>query len=160
MDGKGCKNQALRNFMCNLTSTPHPLVEPFEARDKGFGLRAKTRIKKGTFLIEYVGERIDKEEKKRRLTTDGSVYILEVEDVIIDAKGVNSYGKYMNHSCNPNCIAKKWTVDGKPRVKIVAGEEICHGEELTWDYQWSHDVDRPRTVCKCGSKNCRGYLEK
>ena len=162
MDGKECQNQELRQFKFNLTSTPNQFVEISDAGDKGFGLRAKKRIPKGTFLVEYVGERINKEEKERRLTKDaiGKVYILEVEDVVIDAKEVDSYGKYMNHSCDPNCIAEKWTVDGKPRVKIVMSEEIRRGEELTWDYQWSHDVDRPRTVCKCGAKNCRGYLEK
>ena len=71
-----------------------------------------------------------------------------------------SYGKYMNHSCNHNCIAEKWTIDGKPRVKIVVDQNIQCGDELTWDYQWASNVNHPQTVCKCGSKKCHGYLEK
>ena len=58
MDGKGCKNLVLQKFKFNLTSTPHQFVETFEAGDKGFGLRAKRRIPKGTFLVKYSDEMI------------------------------------------------------------------------------------------------------
>ena len=62
----------------------------------------------------------------------------------------NSRGRYINHSCEPNCV-----VSGR---SIVTERNIEKGEELTFDY--STDVDWPgfKMTCRCGSSKCRGTV--
>ena len=40
-------------------------------------------------------------------------------------------------------------------MAVVALRDIPAGEELTYDYQFSSDEDRP---CLCGAELCRGFL--
>lgn len=58
------------------------------------------------------------------------------QGMILDAtKG--SIARFVNHSCNPNCVMVKRTVSGRPRMALFAGEEgIMTGEELTYDYNF------------------------
>ena len=56
--------------------------------------------------------------------------------MIIDATR-GSIARFVNHSCEPNCKMIKWTVAGKPRMALFAGEKgIMTGEELTYDYNF------------------------
>lgn len=41
-------------------------MEIFYTGAKGFGLRARTPIKKGSFIIEYVGEVVNQQELNKR----------------------------------------------------------------------------------------------
>ncbi|XBH91652.1 hypothetical protein VPH35_082979 [Triticum aestivum] len=125
----------------------------------GFGLIAEDEIKKGEFVIEYVGEVIDDrtcEErlwkmKRQRYT---NFYLCEVSsNMVIDATNKGNKSRFINHSCEPNTEMQKWTVDGETRVGIFALRDIEKGEELTYDYkfvQFGADQD-----CHCGSSNCR-----
>ena len=45
----------------------YPPLYTFSTGGKGCGLKSNVEIKKGDFVIEYVGELIDKEEFRRRL---------------------------------------------------------------------------------------------
>ena len=36
--------------------------------------------------------------------------------------------------------------------------DIKKNEELTYDYGFSFDKDYKQYVCKCGAKNCVGYI--
>jgi len=58
-----------------------------------------------------------------------------------------SRGRYVNHSCEPNCV-----VSGR---SIVTQKQVARGEELTFDY--SSDVDWAgfRMKCACSSPRCR-----
>jgi hypothetical protein len=58
-----------------------------------------------------------------------------------------SRARYINHSCEPNCV-----VSGR---SVVAERMVEEGEELTFDY--STDIDWPdfRMACMCGSLGCR-----
>ena len=47
-------------------------------------------------------------------------------------------GRFINHSCAPNCYVDKWVVGTKLRMGIFSGRHIQAGEELTFDY----NVDR------------------
>ena len=54
---------------------------------------------------------------------------------------------------------EKWTVAGKPRMALFAGENgIMTGEELTYDYNFDPYSQKNVQKCRCGAKNCRGYL--
>lgn len=58
------------------------------------------------------------------------------QNMIIDATR-GSIARFVNHSCEPNCRMEKWTVAGKPRMALFAGENgIMTGQELSYDYNF------------------------
>src|SRR6266487_5673004 len=60
------------------------------------------------------------------------------QNMIIDATR-GSIARFVNHSCEPNCRMEKWTVAGKPRMALFAGDHgIMTGEELTYDYNFEY----------------------
>ena len=80
------------------------------------------------------------------------------QNMIIDATR-GSIARFVNHSCAPNCRMEKWTVAGKPRMALFAGDNgIMTGEELTYDYNFDPYSQKNVQECRCGAKNCRGYL--
>lgn len=83
---------------------------------------------------------------------------LDDERVIDGSQGGNS-ARWINHSCDPNCIAE----EDNGRVFIRTLRPILMGEELSYDY--SLMIDEPLTdalkaefACHCGSVSCRGTL--
>ena len=132
----------------------------------GTGVFATKNIPKNTNIIEYIGEKVTKSEGDRRSSQrikkyinspfNGSVYIFELNKKY-DIDGFVSYNKakYINHSCNPNC-----EVDIiKDQIWISSIKNIKKGTELSYDYGYSFDLDDFRDhVCKCGSKNCIGFI--
>ncbi|MFA5318660.1 MAG: SET domain-containing protein-lysine N-methyltransferase [Patescibacteria group bacterium] len=57
--------------------------------------------------------------------------------------------RYVNHSCNPNIVEKD-------RV-AYALRDIRKEEEITIDYDDIAYFEKP-FKCRCGSKNCRGFV--
>ena len=95
-------------------------------------------------------------EKAEKNKDEGQVYIFTLNDKY-DINGNVSYNKarLMNHSCNPNCDTD--IIDNK--IWIRSFKDIRKGQELTYDYGFSFDVDDFRDhVCKCGSRNCVGFI--
>lgn len=81
------------------------------------------------------------------------------QNMIIDATTKGSIARFVNHSCNPNCRMEKWTVNGKPRMALFAGERgIVTGEELTYDYNFDPFSQKNVQECRCGEPGCRGIL--
>lgn len=138
-------------------------VYPFNAGEKGFGLKTAELIPKGAFIIQYIGEifSIKSEEGVKRLqqysrSTCTYLMKLSAKDVI-DPTYKGNIARFMNHSCEPNCITQKWNVLGEISVGIFALKDIHPGDELTFDYQF--DVYKtPLCKCLCGARNCKGYL--
>lgn len=111
----------------------------------GFGLFTKEPIKKGTFIIEYVGELISADEADRR----GGQYLFEINSRwTIDGKGRDNLARYINHSCRPNCESD--TNERKKQITITAIKNIGAGEELTYDYgkMFWNDYIKPKG-CRC-----------
>ena len=127
------------------------------------GLFATCDIWSGTDIVEYVGEKISKEESERRgleweeaarESGEGMVYIFELdEEWDLDGREGDNPARYMNHSCDGNCEAINY--DGE--IWMVARRDICEGEELVFDYGYDmeHFLDHP---CNCGADNCIGYI--
>lgn len=46
-------------------------------------------------------------------------------------------GRFVNHSCEPNCEMQKWSVNGLFRMALFALRDISPNEELTYDYNFS-----------------------
>lgn len=129
------------------------------------GIFAITTIPKGTKIIEYVGEKINKEESKKRAEeieerakldpSKGAIYLFELnDDWDLDGDTEDNYAKYINHSCDPNCESD--IVDD--RIWIYAIKEISKGEELSFNYGLEMDENYHKYPCKCGSLNCVGYI--
>ena len=60
---------------------------------------------------------------------------------MIDAGPKGNLARFMNHSCDPNCITQKWTVNGDTRVGLFALKDIPPGTELTFNYQVIFELD-------------------
>jgi SET domain-containing protein len=140
---------------------------PFEVRSSsihGRGVFALRRIRKGTRLIEYTGERISPEEADRRYDDDAldipHTFLFTVDKrTVIDAAVDGNEARFINHSCDPNCEA----VDEAGHIFIEAVRSIRPGEELTYDYHLERDGRwraewAQRYTCRCGAPNCRGTL--
>ena len=120
------------------------------SRIAGQGLFAAQDIKKGTTIIEYTGEKISKKESRQRLAR-GNAYIFELNDRWdIDGEALNNTARYINHSCDPNCVVEKTT----RALWIVALRNIKSGEELSYNYGY----DAKKYICTCGANNCCGYI--
>ncbi|XP_074601762.1 histone-lysine N-methyltransferase eggless-like [Brevipalpus obovatus] len=81
----------------------------------------------------------------------------------LDAKKIGNVGRFLNHSCSPNCFAQNVFVDTHdPRFPIVAffaAEFIPAFTELTWDYNYEvGSVEGKKLNCYCESDNCRYRL--
>ena len=139
----------------------------FEVRNSpihGFGGFAIQRIRKGTRVIEYIGERITSEEADRRYDDDKSehphvlLFVVDKHTAIDAAVGGND-ARFINHSCEPNCRA---VLDQK-HIYIEAIKTIAEGEELTYDYNLTRDgkedaAAEAQYACHCGAKTCRGTM--
>jgi uncharacterized protein len=146
----------------NRRSTP--LFEVRHSPIHGYGVFAARRIRKGTMVIEYLGDRVSHAQADARYEdkdpNDNHTFLFTVDaKTVIDA-GVNgNEARYINHGCDPNCES---TAVNK-RIFIEAIRTIQPGEELSYDYQIQRDSDDAANVddiyaCRCGAKNCRGSM--
>jgi histone-lysine N-methyltransferase SETD1 len=114
------------------------------SRIHGWGLFADQPFRKGDVVAEYVGEYIrnavaDAREKMYQERRIQDYQFRVDENLVIDATLHGGHGRYINHNCNPNCVAR--IVDGKApnkhlkRVMIIAQRDIKPREEITYDYQ-------------------------
>ena len=132
----------------------------------GSGLFAANDIKKGTRIIEYVGDKVLRSEGNKRSeqrikkylnsSKTGSVYIFELNKKYdIDGFVSKNTAKFINHSCNPNCEVDILS----DRIWISSIKRIKKGEELSYDYGYSFDKeDYKDHICKCGDKKCIGFI--
>ncbi len=137
-------------------------VEVRETSWKGHGLFTNEDLKKGQYIMEYLGELINGAELSARMDAsmgNKHLYVLQLKkDSYIDARHKGTIGRFINHSCEPNCKIDIWTVDGRMRVGIFALTDVEKDAELNFDYQW-RPSSRPPTKCHCGTASCRGFLE-
>ena len=145
-------------------SPDSPYFEVRQSAIQGRGGFAVRPIKKGTQIIEYVGERISQKEADRRYD-DASMkrhhtflFSLDSGKVIDAAVGGND-ARFINHSCDPNCQA----IETRGRIFIEALRDIQAGEELNYDYAYERSEettpeDEALYMCKCGSPKCRGSI--
>lgn len=140
-----------------------PGVERFMTEKKGWGVKAKQPIKKGIYILEYVGEVVTEREFKDRMatryTSDTHHYCLNLDGgLVIDGHRMGSDGRFVNHSCSPNCEMQKWSVNGLFRMALFAMRDIDPGEELTYDYNFSLFNPAEGQPCRCETPQCRGVI--
>jgi uncharacterized protein len=140
------------------------LVQVRNSPIHGRGVYAVARIKTGTRVYEYVGERITHSEADRRFWRkrhdDGHTFLFVVNrKTVIDGSSKGNDARYINHRCEANCE----TITEDNRIFIEATRNIKVGDELGYDYQltWSESdtaEDLALYNCRCGSKHCRGTM--
>tara|TARA_Y100001958_G_C21165607_1_gene498531 strand:- start:832 stop:1281 length:450 start_codon:yes stop_codon:yes gene_type:complete len=121
------------------------------------GLYASQDIKKGTRIIEYKGKIITSKQSEVNPKYDNSkaIYLFNINKKYdLDGDFKFNTARLINHSCDPNC-----EVHGKGlKIWIYAMKDIRKGEELSYDYGFSFDKDFRQYPCRCGSKNCVGFI--
>jgi hypothetical protein len=120
---------------------------------QGTGGFARSDIPAGTRIIEYVGEKITKQESLARCEHSNE-YIFAIDETHdLDGNVDWNPARFLNHSCEPNCEAQ--FIDG--HIWLVAIREVRAGEELTFNY--SYDLEDYREhPCRCGAASCVGYM--
>jgi len=118
-----------------------------DAGEKGKGVFASERFEAGDLVIDYQG----KEEWIWDIPKELWQYTFQVDydRYILPEKG--SFGWYLNHSCEPNCVILG-------RTRVVALSTIGKGEEVTIDYSTNVGWDGYSMECHCGARGCRRII--
>ena len=175
-----------------------PLVVTRRDPRAGFGLACRLPLAAGSPVAEYGGEVIGSPEaSKRQRRRDGGGdggsdcgnggggnFILTVHEVFagmtmrshVDASRWGSAGRFLNHSCDPNCAVRTVRRGSRlPDLVFWALRDIPALEELTIDYgaggsgrgsgggpraeaPGDHGPPPRRIPCRCGAAACRGVL--
>lgn len=110
----------------------------------GLGLFAVEPIKRGTWVIEYVGKVL----RGKEITAHkANKYLFETNKArMIDGSARSNTARYINHSCKPNCEPEIF----HGRVFIKAIKRIEVGDELTYDYgkEYTNEYIKPYG-CQC-----------
>jgi len=141
--------------------------EPKREHGRGWGLITLENIAKGRLVQEYVGEVIDAATKNERLSkwaeehpNDINFYIMSLTNGwYVDAREVANLSRFINHSCDPNCIITPVNVGGYMRNAVMALRDINSGEFLSYDYHFE-TIDGAKFLCHCGSSKCRGTMKE
>ena len=154
--------------MSKSTNGRQPLYVVRNSSIHGRGVFAARRIRKGTRIVEYTGERIENDEADRRYDETGMkrhhtfLFTLDRNTVVDGAIGRGGGdASYINHSCEPNCEA----VIEDEQIFIHALQTIEPGTELAYDYQYERTGENDEELekfylCRCGAPGCRGTIMK
>jgi SET domain-containing protein len=143
---------------------PNPYLELRTSAIQGTGAFASRNIRKGTRIIEYLGQRISWRTADKRYDDDKMgrhhTFLFTVDDrIVIDGARDGNDARFLNHSCDGNCEA----ISDRKRIFIEARRNIKAGEELLYDYAYERtddhtDEDERFYACRCGSPKCRGSI--
>ncbi|MEP6618371.1 MAG: SET domain-containing protein-lysine N-methyltransferase [bacterium] len=143
---------------------PNPYLELRTSAIQGTGAFAARPIKKGTRIVEYLGQRIswrtaDKRYDDTKMGRHHTFLFTVDEKVVIDGAVQGNEARFLNHSCDGNCEA----IEDRKRIFIEARRAIKAGEELLYDYQYERtdehtDEDETFYACRCGAAKCRGSI--
>lgn len=145
-------------------------LELFNYPGKGLGVRTREKIYKGSFIVEYVGERITHGLSRIRSEVYMKFDLLysfqldfhleedaepdrEIDE--IDAVYYCNISRFFNHSCDGGNMKQltffeDQTDQSMQRIGFFATKDILPGEELTFDYNIQTIVG-----CCCGTIKCR-----
>ena len=120
---------------------------------QGRGAFASAPIPRGSRVVEYVGQKISKQESLLRCEANNP-FIFALDDRFdLDGDVAWNPARFLNHSCDPNCEAEN--LDGC--IWIIARRAIEAGDELTFNY--GYDLENFRDYpCACGALNCVGFI--
>uniref|UniRef100_A0A915DAD3 SET domain-containing protein n=1 Tax=Ditylenchus dipsaci TaxID=166011 RepID=A0A915DAD3_9BILA len=135
----------------------------FLDQGKGYGILADEHITTGKLVNEYVGEIISIAEANSRSSQykqskERHHYIMGIGNgAAIDATNQGNLSRFINHSCEPNCVVEKWTVNRETRAGIFARRDILESEEVTIDYAFE-GFGIFLQKCLCGERTAAASL--
>ena len=113
----------------------------------GLGLfytpKTESQLSTGTFISLYAGEYLTTDQARARWASDGfrpageGNYILSLrlpdEIIHIDPRHTGNIGRFLNHSCDPNCVIHvvRWGPDSVSRAAIFV-RPGCYTVECVW----------------------------
>ena len=152
-----CSNQRMQKHDWS------PGLQRFLTTNRGWGVRTTEKIAEGVFILEYIGEVVSHRLFRDRMSTmykdDPHHYCLNLDSrTVIDGYRIANEGRFVNHSCEPNCEMQKWSCNGYYRVGLFSLRDIEPGEELSYDYNFDNYNSEHQQVCHCGSSRCRGVI--
>lgn len=115
-----------------------------DTENYGRSLFAKETILRGEVVYIVTGP----------ITIHPTIFTIPIDyNLFIDDQGL---GKYLCHSCAPNCGINN-------RTQIVAMRDINKDEEINLDYaffvyDYQDEMTEENRICKCGASSCRGKL--
>jgi len=131
----------------------HPRTELRHVNDViGYGVFATALIPRGT--ITWVLDPLDRVLGPQDVVALGPAFEPVLERYThYDGRGRRilcwDFGRFMNHSCDPNCLSPGLSLE-------IALRDIAVGEQLTNDYG-ALKIDRDFD-CACGAAACRGRI--
>ncbi|KAK9511382.1 hypothetical protein O3M35_000047 [Rhynocoris fuscipes] len=165
-----CSRYCCCNLFCDnkvVQAGPNKQLYIREVLNKGYGVFASTDFSVGTFICEYAGEVIGRDEAQIRLKNSNYCkYVMQViehwQDTIIetfvDAYHASNIGRYLNHSCEPNCVVIPVRIGRLlPMLCFFTSKPVTVGEELTYFYCPNSNV-LSKMPCYCGSKQCLQFI--
>lgn len=132
---------------------PHTILQQVNA-EIGLGVFATQFIPKGT--ITWIRDSLDQVLTPEQFRAMPQIYESKLSTYTFrDAKGHHilcwDAGRFINHSCEPNCMG--YGIDFE-----IAIRDIYPGEELTNDYMSLNPFPDERFHCQCGSPECRHWI--
>ncbi len=125
------------------------------------GVFACEAIPPGRKVIEFSGERISRQEARRRFLRAwrrgrARAIYPACADLYwtIDPSRGGSGAERINHSCEPNLAPRR--IHG--RLLLFSRRRIRPGEELTFDYAFRKG--EPLVTCRCNARTCRGTINR
>lgn len=138
-----------------------------KTRNKGYGVFAGIYFPEGSYICEYAGEVIGHVEAQKRLVDpECTKYLMLVREhwentvmeTYVDAFKFGNIGRYLNHSCDPNCVVIPVRIGRLiPMLCFFTCKPVAIGEELTYFYCPESSV-RSNMRCYCGALRCCSYI--
>ena len=102
-------------------------------------------LAKKRFIIECLGELVDREEAKDRFAKARDGYFMAVSSLglVVDATKTGCAARFAKHSEEPNCVIETWKCGIDERYGLFALREIGENEELTYDHGWIRELRQP-----------------
>jgi hypothetical protein len=145
-DDRACGTKCYDDFIA--TQLANPRVDIFGPGELGYGVytTAKTQIKKGQYVEEYIGDiRPPDAESMYR-------FVIPPDLCVIDAEKGGNWTRFINSGCKPNLKAWASTVGKRHCILFQASKNIGPGEELLFSYGGEY-FERAGFLCKCSAQD-------
>ncbi|EFO99407.1 hypothetical protein CRE_22386 [Caenorhabditis remanei] len=162
-DGCGCSYNCPRR---QLQRGQQKFLVIFYEGDRGFGIRPGEFIKRGEFIMEYVGEILALKQGdylNRDVSYDAKLTVFD-NNLVISSARLGNVARFLGHACQPNATfieaySRKCETDPLfPRIGVYATSDIKIGEEVTISYfHPSQLLGSTGIKCSC-REDCPNFL--
>lgn len=115
---------------------------------QGNGIFAQKACQQGEIIMVIDGEVIDSDECVRREDEEDNVYIFYLDEHRYLDTAQSGKIRYINHSCEPNCLVVERDAES---LYLVAARAIEAGEEITINY----DFEEIFVLCQTHNPTCK-----